>query len=173
MVDYLVCRCLPADVRDHQGKLGFGVGYRTYCRRRTCGHLLRGGALLPRPTVDWDTSQADDFRERARWPHVGFGPSRHFAPPHDFGRKPEIAEVDGQPSIAEGDARDPFLTSQNAGAERPWLTPKTGDDTISAHCFVIDRQQPKNIGALQVALELEGKIRSVEQGVPSHISKER
>ncbi len=35
------------------------------------------------------------------------GPSRHFAPPHDFGRKRSIAEVDGQPSIAEGDANDP------------------------------------------------------------------
>jgi hypothetical protein len=39
------------------------------------------------------------------------GPSRHFAPPHDFGRKPGIAEVDWQPSIAEGDARDPKRTS--------------------------------------------------------------
>ena len=39
------------------------------------------------------------------------GPSQHFAPPHDFGRKRGIAEVDWQPSIAEGDARDPLLTS--------------------------------------------------------------
>jgi hypothetical protein len=37
------------------------------------------------------------------------GPSRHFAPPHDFGLKPGIAEVDWQPSIAEGDARDPKM----------------------------------------------------------------
>ena len=40
----------------------------------------------------------------------GYGPSQHFAPPHDFGRKPGIAEVDWQPSIAEGDARDPQRT---------------------------------------------------------------
>jgi hypothetical protein len=40
----------------------------------------------------------------------GSGPSQHFAPPHDFGRKPRIAEVDWQPSIAEGDARDPNQT---------------------------------------------------------------
>ena len=38
------------------------------------------------------------------------GPSRHFAPPHDFGRKRGIAEVDGQPSTAEGDAGDPKQT---------------------------------------------------------------
>jgi hypothetical protein len=31
----------------------------------------------------------------------GYGPSQHFAPPNDFGRKPGIAEVDWQPSIAE------------------------------------------------------------------------
>jgi hypothetical protein len=35
------------------------------------------------------------------------GPSRHIAPPRDLGRYQSIAEVDGQPSIAEGDARDP------------------------------------------------------------------
>jgi hypothetical protein len=38
------------------------------------------------------------------------GPSQHFAPPHDFGRKLGIAEVDGQLSIVEGDARDPNRT---------------------------------------------------------------
>ena len=38
------------------------------------------------------------------------GPSHHFAPPHDFGRKRGVAEVDGQRSIAEGDARDPKRT---------------------------------------------------------------
>src|SRR5262245_26305171 len=37
----------------------------------------------------------------------GNGPSRHFAPPHGFGRKRDIAEVEGQPSVAKGDARDP------------------------------------------------------------------
>ena len=37
-------------------------------------------------------------------------PVATFAPPHDFGRKWGIAEVDGQPSIAEGDARDPNRT---------------------------------------------------------------
>ena len=30
---------------------------------------------------------------------------------HDFGRKRGIAEVDGQPSIEQGDARDPTRTS--------------------------------------------------------------
>ena len=35
------------------------------------------------------------------------GPERRIAPPHDLGRERGIAEVDGQPSIAEGDARDP------------------------------------------------------------------
>jgi hypothetical protein len=35
------------------------------------------------------------------------GPSRHFAPPKDLGRERGIAEVDGQPSVAEGDANDP------------------------------------------------------------------
>ena len=38
------------------------------------------------------------------------GPSRHFATPHDFGRKRRIAEVDRQPSVAEDDARDPKRT---------------------------------------------------------------
>ena len=37
---------------------------------------------------------------------TAFGPSRHFAPPHDFGSKRGIAEVEGQPSSAKGDARD-------------------------------------------------------------------
>ncbi|WP_210200105.1 hypothetical protein, partial [Bradyrhizobium sp. ARR65] len=36
------------------------------------------------------------------------GPSRHLAPPHNLSRKQSIAEVDGQPSIADGDARDPY-----------------------------------------------------------------
>src|SRR5271163_2958654 len=40
----------------------------------------------------------------------GYGPSQHFAPPHDFGRKRGIPEVAWQPSIAEGDARDPNRT---------------------------------------------------------------
>ncbi len=31
------------------------------------------------------------------------GPSRHFALPHDVGRKRSIAEVDRQQSIAEGE----------------------------------------------------------------------
>ena len=35
------------------------------------------------------------------------GTSRHIAPPRDLGRYQSIAEVDGQPSIAEGDARGP------------------------------------------------------------------
>ncbi|WP_210254764.1 hypothetical protein, partial [Bradyrhizobium sp. USDA 3458] len=34
-------------------------------------------------------------------------PSRHIAPPHDFGRQRGIAEIDKPPSIAEGDVRDP------------------------------------------------------------------
>jgi len=38
------------------------------------------------------------------------GPSQHCAPPRDFGRKPGIAEVDWQLSIAEGDASDPKRT---------------------------------------------------------------
>ena len=42
---------------------------------------------------------------------TAIGPSRHFAPPHDFGRNRGIAEVGEQPSIAEGDARDPKQTS--------------------------------------------------------------
>ena len=44
----------------------------------------------------------------AKWPRAmsAAGPSRHFAPPHDFGRYRGIAEVEGQPSIAKGDARD-------------------------------------------------------------------
>jgi hypothetical protein len=33
------------------------------------------------------------------------GPSRHFAPPHDFGRNRGVSEVDGRPFIAAGDAR--------------------------------------------------------------------
>ena len=41
------------------------------------------------------------------------GPSRHFAPPHDFGRKQGIAQVDGQPSVAESDANDPKRTSDS------------------------------------------------------------
>ena len=44
------------------------------------------------------------------------GPSQHFAPPHDFGRKRGIAEVDWQPSVAEGGARDP---KQTLGMVRP------------------------------------------------------
>ena len=50
------------------------------------------------------------------------GPSQHCAPPHDFGRKRGIAEVEWQPSIAEGDARDPVPTLAEAfrcGAQRP------------------------------------------------------
>ena len=39
------------------------------------------------------------------------GPSRHIAVPREFGRKRRIAEVGGQPSIAEDDARDPERTS--------------------------------------------------------------
>ncbi len=35
----------------------------------------------------------------------------NFAPPRDVGRKRGIAEVDGQPTIAEGDAPDPTETS--------------------------------------------------------------
>ena len=34
-------------------------------------------------------------------------------PPHDFGRKRGIAEVDWQPSIAEGDANDPERTERS------------------------------------------------------------
>jgi hypothetical protein len=34
------------------------------------------------------------------------GPSRHIAPPQDLRRDRGIAEVDGRPSFAEGDARD-------------------------------------------------------------------
>jgi RadC-like JAB domain-containing protein len=51
------------------------------------------------------------------------GPLQHFAPPHDFGRKRRIAEVDGQPFIAEGDARDPKRTWQElqAGSPSPWI----------------------------------------------------
>ena len=38
------------------------------------------------------------------------GPERRIAPPHDLGRERGIAEVDGQPSVAEGNARDPKPT---------------------------------------------------------------
>ena len=39
------------------------------------------------------------------------GPSRLIAAPREFGRKRGIAEIDGQPSIAEDDARDPIAAS--------------------------------------------------------------
>ena len=42
------------------------------------------------------------------------GPSRRIAPPHDLGRKQGTAEIDGQPSIAEGVARDPRRTRRRA-----------------------------------------------------------
>src|SRR5215212_9879761 len=41
----------------------FGAGLRIEC----AGRLIReqqGRAIVPRSTVDWDTSQADDFRTR-------------------------------------------------------------------------------------------------------------
>ena len=38
----------------------------------------------------------------------GPGPKLRIAPPHDLGRERGIAEVDGQTSIAEGDARDQY-----------------------------------------------------------------
>jgi hypothetical protein len=40
------------------------------------------------------------------------GPERRIAPSHDLSRERGIAEVDGQPSIAEGNARDPKLSSK-------------------------------------------------------------
>ena len=39
------------------------------------------------------------------------GPERHIAPPRDLGRYQSIAEVDGQPSIAEDDALDAQQTN--------------------------------------------------------------
>jgi hypothetical protein len=41
----------------------------------------------------------------------GIGPPRHVAAPRDLGRKRGIAEVEGQPFIAAGDAFDPTRTS--------------------------------------------------------------
>lgn len=41
---------------------------------------------------------------------VRMWPFAHFAPPYDCGRKRGVAEVEGQPSIAEGDAYDPNRT---------------------------------------------------------------
>jgi len=38
------------------------------------------------------------------------GPSRHIASRHELGRKRGIAEVEAQPSIAQGDAFDPIQT---------------------------------------------------------------
>jgi len=45
------------------------------------------------------------------------GPSRHIAPPQDLGRERGIAEVDEQPCVAEGDARDPTETLIHLHAE--------------------------------------------------------
>ena len=52
-------------------------------------------------------AKLDSLRHRIS---VAFGPSRHVASPHDFGRKRGIAEVDGRPPVAEGDACDPERT---------------------------------------------------------------
>ena len=48
-------------------------------------------------------------------------PSQHLAPPHDFGRKRGIAEVDGQPSVAEGDANHPKRTWRNRSRVAPLM----------------------------------------------------
>jgi hypothetical protein len=60
------------------------------------------------------------------------GTSQHFAPPHDFGRKRGIAEVDGQPSIAEGDTGDPKADICGAALFDP-----------SSVCARIDGEQPE------------------------------
>ena len=44
----------------------------------------------------------------------GHGPSRQIARQHYLGRKPGIAEIDGPPSGAENDARDPFVWTGRA-----------------------------------------------------------
>jgi multidrug resistance efflux pump len=39
------------------------------------------------------------------------GPSQHFAPPHDPGRKRGIAEIDRPPSIAKDDVYEPAVAN--------------------------------------------------------------
>src|SRR5215472_6354455 len=61
-------------------------------------------------------------------------PSRHIAPPRHLGREQSTAGVDGQPSIAEDDARDPELTRRllphsPARLDRAWAKGK-----VDARC---------------------------------------
>ena len=44
------------------------------------------------------------------------GPSRRIAPPHNLGRLRGKAEIDRLPSVAEGDARDPWLRENELSA---------------------------------------------------------
>ena len=54
--------------------------------------------------ADGASERTQDIRQCLMSPH---GRSRLFAPPHGLGRERGKAEVDEQPSIAEGNARDP------------------------------------------------------------------
>jgi len=90
-----------------------------YCRpaRRSSGvNDVGAGKSAVTETSDarglqtFDTLNALDVRPKSEPLGCAMSPSdpsRHIAPPRDLGRKQSIAEVDGQPSIAEDDARDP------------------------------------------------------------------
>ncbi len=68
--------CYYHDDPDRMQFLHFAVAQASYVLGG--GHYVRGGSqaltdrlVVPRSTVDWDTSQADDFRDRgARWTRI-------------------------------------------------------------------------------------------------------
>jgi hypothetical protein len=93
----------------------FGLRAWSAARGKTRSHLARcvfylGSGESCGRSDRWIRADAGQSRWTCPKATSASGPSQHFAPPHDFGRKRGIAEVDWQPSIAEGDARDPQRT---------------------------------------------------------------
>ena len=65
----------------------------------------RAGENEDRSVTTWRDVEPGDVR---KWPVATYCTAAHL------GRKRGIAEIDGQPSAAEGDARDPMLTPTQA-----------------------------------------------------------
>src|SRR5271170_5817799 len=88
------------------------------------------------------------------------GSERRIAPPHDLGRERGIAEVDGQPSFAEGSARDANRTLR-APRRELWYPPSNAmgrfNEAADPQMALPDRaERPRVLAGLQDSTKWPG-----------------
>jgi hypothetical protein len=98
-----------------------------------------------------------------------FGPSLLIAPPHGLGRERGIAEIEGRPSVGEGDADDPSATlgstQESARSHLIGGMVRPGGDVLSLRAYV---QLPQHVSDellhVLMATVVEGDARALSVG---------